>query len=796
MRINYDGSVDIATGMSVNSKIWKNKKALWSKLVTKLTTENKTNETLKEFNLATKSERSKIKDVGGYVGGYLRAGRRSPSNVVHRQLITLDVDYADLNFWDDFKLIYDSAAVIHATHSYTEQAPRYRLIMPINREVTPDEYSAISRSIAGSLNIERFDNSTFEVNRLMFWPSNPKDVEYYAEFQDGPWIDADAILSQWADWKDSSLWPTSAKNLQEVRDLSKKQQDPENKAGIVGSFCRTYSITQAIAELLADVYEPSVLEGRYTYTAGSTAAGLLIYDDKFAYSHHGTDPCGGKLCNSFDLVRIHKFGHLDDREDEDASRQQSYRAMEDFAKSDPKVKHTIARETLTEARYEFATPEEELPPLPEDALEWAEQLEVDGRGRYLSSAVNLNIIFSNDIRLTGAFKYNQFDYKMYVFKSLPWRTIYEPEPVKSVDHSGVRNYLEAVYGITGVQKIKDVLLLEFEREAFHPVQEYLSSLTWDGTPRIDTMLIDYFGADDNIYSREVARIVMAGAVARITQPGIKFDLVLTLVGEQGTGKSTFINRLGRGWSSDTFLTVHGKEAFEQLQGAWLIEMAELSGLRKAEVETIKHFISKQEDTYRRAYGEVIETFPRQCIFIGTTNNVGFLRDPTGNRRFLPIDVKPDQVRLSVFKLEDDTVNQLWAEAVQLFNNGQQLYLTGEAASIAQLEQDSHQITDDRAGIIEDYLNTPLPEAWESMDNFARSEYLSDPTGDVPRVYVCVAEIWVECFGRDKKDMDRYKTREINEILRGFREWEFVNSTREFKLYGKQKYYARKIRIPN
>ena len=289
---------------------------------------------------------------------------------------------------------------------------------------------------------------------------------------------------------------------------------------------------------------------------------------------------------------------------------------------------------------------------------------------------------------------------------------------------------------------------------------------------------------------------MVGAVGRIFRPGIKFDLVLTLVGDQGTGKSTLIKKLGKQWFSDTFMTVQGKEALEQIQGAWLIEMAELSGLRKAEVEAVKHFISKQEDTFRPAYARTSETYLRQCVFFGTTNNKDFLRDPTGNRRFIPVDINQRKATRNIFtELLEDEVDQLWAEAVHMFENGERLFMSEEAEALAKVEQKKHSEVDERKGIIEEYLNVKLPKNWDNMDLYERRNYLEDPLsakGEIERDYVCMAQVWCECLGKEKEDMDRYKTREINDILRGLEGWEQSKSTKNFSIYGKQKYYSREL----
>lgn len=799
--IHYDGEFDLAVGMSAKSKIWKNKKVKWSDFVARLSEEHKTNETLKEFLSAPREEQSKIKDVGGYVGGYLKNGRRKPENVVHRQLLTLDIDFAHKDFWEDYILLFNNAAILHATHKHCDTSPRFRLLIPLSRKCTPDEYVAVGRRIAGTLGIDLFDNTTFETNRLMFWPSNPKDVDYYFKYQDGPWIDVDETLASYEDWKDSSLWPTAESKIREVQTNVSKQQDPDTKKGIVGAFCRAYSISSAIETFLSDVYVECDMQDRYTYTGGSASAGLIVYDDKFAYSHHGTDPCGGKLCNAFDLVRIHKFGHLDTGNEKDKA-PASFREMENLAKNDSEVRKVIATESLNDARYDFAEEyeEENDTSIENEDITWMQEMDVDARGTYLSTAANINSIFANDRRLKGLFRQNDFDGKKYVFGTLPWRRVPNPEPVRNVDFSGIRNYIEIIYGINAATKIEDSLALEFEKNHYHPVLDYLRSLEWDKIPRIDTILIDYFGASDNVYTREAMRKMMIGAVARVFRPGVKFDLVLTLVSQtQGTGKSSFLKALGRNWFSDTFMTVQGKDSFEQLQGAWVIEMAELSGLRKADIESIKHFISKQEDTFRPAYARTPECYPRQCVFVATTNENAFLRDPSGNRRFMPVDVHNvkllDNPALMDLLEDNELIDQFWAEAVHLYRRGEKLYLSPEAEVIAQRQQKIHSEVDERKGIIESYLNKLLPENWSEMDLFERRNYLSDPlspNGVETRDYVCIAEIWCECLGKEKEDMDRYKTREINDILRSMEGWEQSSSTKNFPIYGRQKYYVKSL----
>lgn len=797
-----DISIDIATAHSASAKIWKNKKVKWSEFTERIKTTHKTNETFKEYKSASKIDQGKIKDVGGFFGGFLRNGRRGLNNVVHKQLLTLDIDYGYLNLWDDFIMLFDCEALMHTTHSHSEEHPRFRLLIPLDRETTTDEHIAIARKVAELIGLEYFDNTTFDINRMMFWPSVSKDVEYVCKHQIGSWLSADEILGLYVDWTDVSSWPSNKDADEDFTLLKKKQENPLEKKGLVGAFCRTYTIGEAIDTYLNDVYIKS-LDGRYTYVKGSTANGLVLYEDLFAFSHHSTDPISGKLCNAFDLVRIHKFGGLDDPGKE----HKSFKAMEDLIQKDKAVKKTIAKELLLNAKLDFNNVDEspvstgsdfDNDGIEPDDIEWMAELETDAKGNYLSISPNLNLIFKNDSRLHKIFAFNAFDAKQYLMASPPWRNIDQPEPIKNVDYSGVRNYIECLYGITSMQKIEDSLNLEFQKNIFNPVLDYLKALNWDGQPRVDTLLIDYFGCEDTLYTREAIRKTLVGAVARIFDPGCKFDLMLTIVGGQGEGKSTFIKKLGREWYSDTFLTVHGKEALEQIQGAWIIEIAELSGFRKADMEAVKHFISKQVDQFRPAYGRTSETYRRMCIFIGTTNKHDFLRDPTGNRRFLPVVTNKDDATKSIWvDLNDFEVSQIWAEAVQLYMLKEPLFMSNEAAELALAKQQDHSEQDERYGLISEYLNTKLPDNWDSLDVMARRMYLADSElieakGVHFRNFVCVAEIWSECLKKEKEDMTRYNTREINDILRNLPDWDGFNSTKNFKLYGKQKYYARKL----
>lgn len=786
----------IATGASRKAKKWKNIEISWDDLCKKLSETYRTRETMAEYAKLKKPEQDEIKDVGGFVGGWLAQGQRKSDTVLCRTVLTLDVDNALPSFWEDLTLLNDYACCIYSTHKHKPEAWRVRLIIPLAREVSAEEYEAIARWIAKELGIDQFDDTTYQASRLMYWPSTSKDGEFIFKQQDGTFLDPDAVLANYPDWHDVSFWPQSSRVTEIVHKQAKRQGDPLTKEGLIGAFCRTYSIDTAIETFLSDVYLPCSIPGRYTYSGGSTAAGLVLYDDKFAYSNHGTDPASGKLCNAFDLVRIHKFGELDDdaKVDTPANKLPSYVAMTDMAAADPETRKTLQEDRLAEAAIDF-TDIAELDPEDKD---WIKDLDVDRKGNILPTSDNFLRIMRNDKLLANLGGYNEFNHRPEVFGPLPWTKERDSKSWTDTDDAGLRHYIETVYKITGAGKCADALALVHEANKFHPVRSFLDPLEWDGIPRLDTLFIDYLGAEDCEYIRQVTRKAFTAAVARIYQPGCKFDYMATLTGIQGIGKSTLIKKMGDPWYSDTITTVSGKEAYEALQGVWLLEMSELTATRKADVEAVKQFISKQEDTYRMAYAKRTVSYPRQCIFIGTTNDNEFLRDRTGNRRFWVIEVGKYSRKKSVFDdLNQGEVAQIWAEAKFRYKQKENLYLSGDMEEEALKRQQEHTESNAKAGLIEEYLEKLLPENWSQMDLYQRRNFLkgddftSPGEGTVQRQRVCALEVWCELFDGDTKGLTNSQSREINDILRGITGWQPIGKLVKFgKLYGPQRGFTR------
>ncbi|CEQ20360.1 virulence-associated E family protein [Paraclostridium sordellii] len=805
--MKHDKLINIAIGRSRKEINYVNKSISYLDFINNYLKDAKyTKENYKEYINFSKDIQDNIKDVGGFVGGFLKDGKRRKDTVINRSLVTLDADFAYKNMIEDIEKNCDFAMCIYTTHKHTKENPRFRIVIPLSDKVDPIEYEAIARKLAFNIGIDYFDDTTYSPSRLMYFPSTSKDGDYVFKIIDKNWLNPKDILNSYENYKDESSWPFSSRTKKKVINYNTNvpKENPRLKEGIIGAFCRVYNVFDVIEKYLSNIYKKGDSDYRYTYINGSSSNGLIIYENgDFAYSHHSTDVCLDKLCNSFDLLRLHKFSNLDEKVSVDTpiNKLPSYINMIEFISKDEKVILELGNSKLKQAKEDF----KDLYNLNEDNNEniWITKLEVDKKGMYKTSNKNIVTILENDINLKGKIAYNLFSNRTMVKGDLPWRSVSDKvrgDIWQDSDDANLRVYIDITYGIVAPYKINDGLAIIEKKNKYHPIIDYLNSNTWDKISRVDTLMIDYLGAEDCEYTRSITRKMLVAAVSRIFNPGIKFDYMLVLVGRQGIGKSYIINLLGREWYSDSLNTVYGKEAYEQLQNAWILEMAELSATKKADAEAIKHFISKTEDSYRQAYGRRVDTFKRQCVFFGTTNENEFLKDRTGNRRYWPLMVGVNKPLKNLFKdLNKNEINQIWAEALYLYKCGEKLILEGEVEREANLKQEQHLESNSKEGMIREFLNMKLPKSWDKMDVFERRIYIGEgdglrEEGCIIRDKVCSAEIWVELFGGDMKMFYKGNAREINDILRKIDGWSALKNgagkLRFGKIYGVQRAFIR------
>ena len=797
--LQNDRLLRITTGQSRKAAVWKPETLLWSALITRLQTPHRSTETMQQYLAMPKSQQDELKDVGGFVAGTISGNRRRANAVTGRDIVTLDLDSVPPNGTDEVLRRLSGLSVaycVYSTRKHRPEAPRLRVLIPLDRICTADEYEPIARKIAELIGMQYCDPTTFEASRLMYYPSCCADGQYVFCYEDKPFASADGILGMYQDWRNITEWAgLSAPKISR----GAKQSDPTEKNGVVGAFCRIYDIPAAIAAFLPDKYTDCG-QGRYTYTGGSTTGGAVLYENgKFLFSHHATDPASGKLCNAFDLVRLHLFADKDDdaKPDTPANKLPSYGEMCRFAASDERVSTLMNQERYQTATEAFSTGVQPQPETLSDT-EWMKQLKIHPEtGQPLKTIDNILLILEHDPHFSGRVRFDEFSNRILVTGGVPWDPAPDSREWKDNDDAGLRHYMELVYGITGKEKILDGFALCCERHKYNAVGQYLGSLPgWDGVPRLDTLFIDYLGAEDSAYTRAVTRKAFVAAVSRALQPGVKYDTMPILAGRQGIGKSTLLRLMGGDWFNDSLNSFEGKDACEMIQGSWLIEIQELNGMNRAEENQVKQFLSKTDDIFREPYGRRTGRHLRRCVFFGTTNESEFLRDKTGGRRFWAVDCEVQKPTRSVFRDLGKEVTQIWAEALHRWRLKEPLYLeNAEVAAAALRIQENHAVHSVKEGIIRDFLERGVPEDWDSRSLNERRLYWSGTfdnaeTATKPRTKVCALEIWCEALNGEARYFKQTDAREINAIIEKTEGWRTAGVITIGAPYGRQRGFRR------
>lgn len=797
--MQYNRQLTISAAGSRKATHWPAQSLWWSELVERLRTAVRGTETLEQYLALPKAQQDDLKDVGGFVAGTLDGGRRKANAVTGRDVLTLDLDNVPAGGTDDVLRRLEGlgcAYAVYSTRKHMPSKPRLRVLVPMDRTSSPDEYEPAARKLAAIIGIELADPTTFEASRLMYWPSCSADGVYVYHYADKGFVSLDGLLGLYADWRNHLEWPQVPGVQQAHVRLAAKQGDPVTKPGIVGAFCRQYDVPTALETFLPGIYTPvDDGSGRLTYIGGSTVGGAIVYDNgQFLFSHHATDPTSGRLVNAFDLVRLHKYGDQDDdaAPGTPTNKLPSYVAMCAFAMEQGPVAESLMQERYVKAADAFA--EAPGPAAQQADMSWIKKLEISSSGTPTKTSKNVRIVLENDPALTGRIRMDTFADALMGIAPLPWppRNTEEGEfQWRDDDDSGLRDYVQGVLGFRTEGVVQDALVLCARKNQVNPVTDYLLGLVWDGVPRLDRLFIDYLGANDTPYVRAVTRKSFTAAVARAMQPGLKYDTMPVLTGAQGLGKTSLLQKMGRHWFNNSIESFEGKEAAELLQNAWIVEIGEMGAYSRSDVKIIKGFLSRTEDQYRAAYARKTEKHPRRCVFFGTSNDDQYLKDPTGGRRFWPIDCGIQQRSKQVFRDLDAEIDQMWAEAVMRWRMGEPLILPDALEQEAKQQQEMHAETDPWEGIVSEFVERMVPADWINRSVSDRKIFWSGEFGQyqgelVPRDRVCAQEVWFEALGGDSKGLRRSEAMRINAILEKLPGWKKYPNAFRFGPHGSVK----------
>lgn len=698
-----------------------------------------------------------------YLPGELKNHHRKSVNVINRSVITLDLDgaleggfEALCGFLSDFYYFW------HTTYSHSEEKPSYRFLVPLAEPVTPGQYGDLVRQIIAANPQASIDAASAKPAQIMFAPACKDPFSYDYGVHEGSLVNG-------------AQWLASVNGGESVVPLGRldKKGEPAEAPGIVGQFNRAYPNLDELIAVFELPYELDGASGRYRYTGSSATAtpGMRELDERpgLYYSWHAHDPAAGYAQNAFDLVRIHKFGHLDTEYKGPVNRAPSYTACRDFLdthKGFNKRAAAQAYETVvsslsdqencgverTTPAHETHTSVEVLTTEEIDNTQWVSQLEVDRKtGKFVDSLRNLTLIFDNDPKMKGV---GWCERGEYFTDADPHNWPNTKQSPKLTENQKVllRNRYENIYGLrVPPERLVQIFAERKVVNSFDPVRVYLESLHWDGNKRMETCLP---GVEDTEYNRMVARKVLLAAVARTFEPGVKVDEALILVGPEGTGKSSWIKEMSKGFSVE-FQNIESKDTVQILSETWIAMAEESEVVAKSDFNRLKSFLTQTSDTYRVPYAVEPETRLRRWVVWGSTNDMELLRERDGNRRFLMIEcVRPRDFDL----LTPEYVDQIWAEAVHAYLMGESHVMNSYERELAHSAREQHIHSDALTESIAEHLRLPITSDWhEKKPETLRSivgQWNVDvigSTGDKERDFITPKEVWVEVEGMSLAD---------------------------------------------
>lgn len=772
--ITNDHEFDILQAPQRNSRHWKPGRVTWGELQDWMAHPAST-KACGNYVLGTFAKTTVIhKDADGQPMLPCNHTHRTKTAVRTRGALTLDVDYPDQGFEADAVMLLPYAFAMHNTHSSTARAPRYRLIIPLDRPVAPDEYHTAAGAVMQLLGEHQFDAGSVQPERYMFKPAAGDPDSYTHVVVAGPLASADTLLADFQ--ADLSALPAPK--------VHKNKRDPFAIEGTIGAFNRAYEDVATLIEAYDLPYEDAG-GGRWQLVGASAAAGMGEVSPGLVFSHHANDPAYGVTCSAFDLARLHLHGELD----QDAAvgtpvnRLPSQKAMLETATQDVQVVRELVGSDFTQEMEATADA------ITSDNWRLGFKLE-SSTGHPKDDIRNWDLIADND-QAFQVLQFNEMSMAIEITGDLPWRKLAPGrETFTSGDRSALALHIEREYHIRpGRSYLDDLVSDKALPRRVNPVRDYLNTLQWDGVPRVETCLP---GVAPTRYTRMVARKSMVAAVARMLDPGCKWDHMLVLYGKEGLRKSYWVDQMAKGYSA-TLGRLGDKDTLIIMQRAWIMTSDEGHSLRKADFDQQKEFITRTADIFRMPYEREAAVHKRHCVIWGTTNDEVFLRKQEGNRRFLIVHCEETADEA---KLTDHYVDQVWAEALHLYKAGERLYLDDTEGALASKARESFTEEDALTGIIDSYLETKVPDNWDELSPEGRQMWLLNaqdgfaPGGTQAINQVCSLQVWMEAMGRRRGDHKRIDLLEITNALKALPGWRSLPGNHRLPGYGPQKVFER------
>lgn len=828
----------------------------WGELKDRLSQSVTDKLTLQQFkDLSQDRQNTRKQSAGYYIGGHMKKGIRDRQNEQERQLLTLDVDQGTPEI---IKALREGTTglgkreyVVHSTRSHGDGAIKLRVVIPLGKLLPKDMYQAASRVAAWNIDTHMIavDKVSFTPGQIMYWPAHCADIKPIFIHHQGPLLDPLEMLEDWAPdgrWKDIKILPVSPRDAPLRDNGDKIAQNPLEKRGIVGAFCNEYDIHEAVVAFdlpyEPSEYGPDGVPERYTFKGGTSSNGAVVYDKGLHLrSFHGSDPVYGLNVNSFDLTCKHKFGHLDiarEKGVDDPRQLKSYKAMEQMLLEDRNVMAGLRDSNygLSDEDVDESFDAEDAPVKPSKSEvtskvptaddddsdltgeDWRDSLDVNEKGTIKPTFRNMVLILRHARTFKGKFGYNELTHTECLLGNLQSKSLKidfrippgkDTRPIEDILVVAVRHVLESPrgpkktgWGLRCPQRDLEQAVSTVCREnSFHPIREYLDWLEWDGVSRIESLWSRVCHAPDTAYHRATSRNFLIASVARIYSPGTKFDFMPVLIGLTGIRKSTFVKVLGSyAWATESAGHFDDKQKFvEASLGFWFIEHGDMQHFRRAsDDEGIKAMLSGTSDNVRLSYRRNAETYDRQFVIVGTTEDTQFLR--SFHRRIWPI-----QCGTTVLDLEWLTANrdQLFAEAVHAYQalaktNNRMLLpldLRGAANTEFMATQPDHLVPDDvdlKAGLIRAWLDTPVSESLAKC-GADREDGIDAGFGDEPeilRTMTCAGELFEKGLGNDLAKYSQRDASMIGKIMaRLSDDWMIAPMARCGK-YGAQRTYRR------